>query len=381
MADSGTPADTVELARQAVEVARAAMTRAPTDASTQAGLVQALHVYAARLYVAGRQPESVGLGIEGTSILSATTATGDDLRGIAENLIHLAGYLPAGDEAVTASAAGTATFRVIRAANPGAVIDTKLAWALHATAGRYYVAGRQPESVGLGIEGTSILSATTATGDDLRGIAENLIHLAGYLPAGDEAVTASAAGTATFRVIRAANPGAVIDTKLAWALHATAGRYYVAGRQPESVGLGIEGTSILSATTATGDDLRGIAENLIHLAGYLPAGDEAVTASAAGTATFRVIRAANPGAVIDTKLAWALHATAGWAEIRGRATKTLARRDPRDVIGRLIALVRKAIQVRSAHGPADPARSANFSSKASGSTSNVSTRTCRSTRG
>jgi Pretoxin HINT domain len=44
------------------------------------------------------------------------------------------------------------------------------------------------------------------------------------------------------------------------------------------------------------------------------------------------------------------------AEVRGRATETLARRDPRDVIGRLIGLVQKPYkyQVRHVNGPGSP---------------------------
>jgi HEAT repeats len=41
------------------------------------------------------------------------------------------------------------------------------------------------------------------------------------------------------------------------------------------------------------------------------------------------------------------------AQVRQRATETLARRDPRDVVGRLIGLIRKPFkyQVRPSNGP------------------------------
>ncbi len=302
--------DELENAKLEADRARQALQAAPTDPAAQYAVVVALHVLASRYLQAGNQSGSAGLGTEALAVISGTTAASDLLVGMAENLTYVAAYLSPGAEAVDTMLAGVEVFRRERAAAPGPSIDSKLVWALHNLAARYLQAGRQPESAGLGTEASAVVTETAATGDLLLGMAENLTYVAAYVAPGAEAVASDLVAVNVFRRARAAAPGEVIDSKLVWALHGLAARYLQADRQSESAGLGTEAAAIVTATTATGDLLLGMAENLTYVAAYVVPGAEAVASDLVAVDVFRRARAAAPGDVIDSKLVWALHGLA-----------------------------------------------------------------------
>jgi hypothetical protein len=148
----------------------------------------------------------------------------------AEALINDSGGLPPGPAAIEPAEEATRLFRELVADLGGAEFASKFVWSIHVLAARYQQAGRVQDGVGLGLEAVGVDAVFAGAGTAIRtGYAENLTHISGFLPAGDEAVGTAEHATRIFRQL-ATDPGGPEHTaKLAWSLQVLAARYQQAG--------------------------------------------------------------------------------------------------------------------------------------------------------
>jgi hypothetical protein len=156
-------------------------------------------------------------------------------------------------EALIAEAEKTAREnRELAAADPSNVEYQKLlAWSLHSLAGRYWQAGRPEAGAGLGDEAAQIPARVAGAEAPVRvDVATNVIHVSGYIAAGDEAIRTTLAGVGTFRELAAADPSNVEYQKLlAWSLHSLAGRYSQAGQTDAGSAVEAQAAAAESLTT------------------------------------------------------------------------------------------------------------------------------------
>ncbi|MFC0530391.1 hypothetical protein ACFFIA_22250, partial [Phytohabitans kaempferiae] len=210
-------------------------------------------------------------------------------------------YISPGNEAIAVTSTAVNVFRSLH-------VDGPLLWAIHNLTARYSAAGRTPESAGLGTEAAGILA--NATGDQLRGMAENAVYIGAYISPGDEAIAVTSTAVNVFRSLH-------VDGPLLWAIHNLTARYSQAGRSEQSAGLGTEAAAVLASTAASGDERRGMAENVMYVAAYGTDAERVPTGTAGRDALAALFQADPLNAVTAAKYGWAEELLRQWRQQAG----------------------------------------------------------------
>ncbi|GAA5108520.1 hypothetical protein [Nocardia iowensis] len=299
--------------------AHAERTGEPACPAWYPDVIRAYHEVAQKLRTVGRHTEAAGIGrkaLQAAAEIRGLAAQPVIAADVAGNLIFIGAYLEAGEEAVAVTAAGTQLLRDLVIAQPGnAEYLNSLSWALHNLAARHHSAGNAPGAAGLGTEAAQLpprFELAAATPSVRAHVASNLTYVGAYLPAGDEAVDVTIAAVRVYRELNTSYPSdsGYLDS-LSWALHNLAARHSGAGNPGAAVGLGVEAADLpkrFDATAAPANVKAHVAANLVYVGAYLPAGEEAVDVTTAGTQTFRQLNVDFPDdpAYLNT-FSWALH--------------------------------------------------------------------------
>ncbi|WP_330252847.1 hypothetical protein OG874_43550 [Nocardia sp. NBC_00565] len=281
--------------------------------------IRTLNERARDLQASGHQNESAGSGYD--AVHTATEINGlaappADQADIAGNLVYIGAYLPAGDEAVAATAAGTQILRDLTTTYPhDASYLGSLSWALHNLTARHNSAGHPHNADGIGTEAAQLptqFDITAATAGVRADVASNLVYIGAYLPTGDEAVTVTSAGTQVYRDLNASHPqNADYLGSLSWALHNLTARHNGAGHPHNADGLGTEAAQLpprFNTTAATPKIRADVASNLVYIGAYLPTGEEATAVTTAGVQVYRHLNTLAPNdPTYLGSLSWALH--------------------------------------------------------------------------